>query len=224
MLRYGNRSLRRAFGLLLSVGGIIMDYEQVLRATYKGDFSTVPERLLVLDPGHETGWCMFINGRLTGYGQVMTIISDNTKGAKSGALVIDWKELEDLFNEQLPTHIVCENYRIYAHKLERHSFSQVETLRLIGGIDMMSHVGWMERETPGEGWDDKLWQGDPCELQVYHQPVPITYQMAVEAKGFITDDRLKKWDMWKTGMKHSRDAIRHGLYFLIITNRPKGDK
>jgi hypothetical protein len=32
---------------------------------------------------------------------------------------------------------------------------------------------------------------------------------------------LKKWDFWKPGMRHSRDAIRHGIYWLLITNRPK---
>lgn len=199
-----------------------MKYQDVLRKVYAGDFSTIPERLLCLDPGETTGYALFENGYLKTYGQTETVILSEEKGAKQGEKVIDWGALEELFCDQAPTYIVCENYRIYAHKLDRHSFSQVETLRLIGGIDMMCHNGWMERKTPGDGWDDELWEGDPCQLITYYQPVPIAYQMAVQAKGFITDERLKEWDFWKPGMRHSRDAIRHGLYFLIITNKPKG--
>ena len=101
----------------------------------------------------------------------------------------------DIFADVMPTHVICEDYRVYAHKLERHANSQVVTLRLIGGIDYV------------------------CRFMM---ELPLAYAMAVSAKGFITDDRLKDWGMWQPSMKHSRDAIRHGLYFLIVTNRPKG--
>lgn len=199
-----------------------MKYQELIRKVYSGDFSTIPERMLVLDPGETTGWALFEKGYLKSYGQEETVVLSKEKGAKQGDKTIDWCALESLFVMEEPTLVVCENYRIYAHKLERHSYSQVETLRLIGGIDMMCHNGWMQREVPGDGWDDKLWIGDPCEFQKYYQPVPIAYQMAVQAKGFVTDEKLKEWGFWLEGMRHSRDAIRHGIYYLVIINRQGG--
>jgi hypothetical protein len=194
-----------------------MKYQEVLRKVYAGDFSTVPERLLCLDPGETTGYALFEKGCLKAYGQIETVVLNGTKDAKQGEKVIDWYVLEELFCNYEPTYVVCENYRIYAHKLERHSFSQVETLRLIGGIDMLCHNGWIGRKICNKECEEVSY-----EFVKYYQPIPIAYQMAVQAKGFVTDERLKEWDFWKPGMRHSRDAIRHGLYFLIITNRPKG--
>jgi hypothetical protein len=43
--------------------------------------------------------------------------------------------------------------------------------------------------------------------------------MASQAKAFVTDQKLKEWGFWKEGMRHSRDAIRHGLYFLLFYKR-----
>ena len=107
--------------------------------------------------------------------------------------ILRWDNLFELFDLTKPTYVVCENYRIYQQKLARHSFSPVHTLRLIGGIDLCS-------------WNDRI---------------PIHYQMASQAKAFVTDDKLKEWGFWKEGMRHSRDAIRHGLYFLLFHNRGK---
>lgn len=41
-------------------------------------------------------------------------------------------------------------------------------------------------------------------------------QMAVTAKNFCTDDKLKQWGFWQAGQKHARDSIRHGCYFLLF--------
>lgn len=195
-----------------------MKYQEVLRRVYSGDFSRVPERLLCLDPGETTGWALFEKGYLKNYGQEETVTLDPSSTAKKGDKIIDWIALEDLFVRTRPTHVICENYRIYAHKLERHSFSDVQTLRLIGGIDQLCHTGWFNKEYPDSSHDCEI---DKVRVNEYYPPISINYQMAVQAKGFATDERLKEWDFWKEGMRHSRDAIRHGLYFLIITNRGK---
>lgn len=174
-------------------------YYEVLTKVYGGTDGVklaVPSVLLCIDPGETTGFAVFMNGVLCEYGQIETVSTD-AKGDKK----IQWGSLADLFIQFEPDVVVCENYRIYAHKLERHSFSQVETLRLIGGIDQLCNSPYLAESV-----------------------TPLYYAMAVQAKGFVTDDRLKEWDLWKSGMKHSRDAIRHGIYFLLITNRPKGGK
>jgi len=170
-----------------------MKYKEVLDNIYKGDPSRIPSRLLCLDPGETTGWAFFNQGELDQWGQIDTV------NIEKQAI---WNDLEDLIHNCGPTQVVCEDYRVYAHKLERHSNSQVVTLRLIGGIDLLCH------------------QNYHIETYPKHASIPLHYQMATMAKGFVTDDRLKAWDMWQSGMKHSRDAIRHGIYYLIITNRP----
>lgn len=139
-----------------------------------------PTRLLALDPGGETGWTLFTNGNIDKVGQ--------TPGYDHKTEVIDWESMETLLDSINPTHIVCENYKIYAHKLDQHTFSSVPTLRIIGMIDFWA-------------WKNK---------------VPIEYQMAQQAKGFCTDDKLKKWGLWQKGMRHSRDAIRHACYYLVF--------
>lgn len=179
-----------------------MNYTEILEHIYKGNEDLIPQRLLCLDPGATTGWCVFEKGKLSDWGQTVTITDHDTDPK------IDWQALMDLILEIMPTQIICEDYRIYAHKLERHSFSKVPTLRLIGGLELLCHIG-IETEALTE--ESKFWQ------------IPIAYQMAVQAKGFVTDARLKHFDMWKDGMRHSRDAIRHGLYYLIVTNKPNKD-
>lgn len=138
--------------------------------------------ILALDPGYTTGYCIFhITGgtpRLKDYGQITTIKDD----------IIQWSELSKFLGGHFFDIMVCENYRIYQQKLERHSFSPVLTLRLIGGLE---YYASMNR-------------------------VPIHYQMASQAKAFVTDEKLKHWEFYQEGMKHCRDAIRHAIYFMLF--------
>lgn len=99
-----------------------------------------------------------------------------------------WYNTFDLIKRTQPTLVVCEDYKVYHKKLEAHSFSPVLTLRLIGGIEFVCH----------------------------QLNIPIKYQMAATAKGFCTDEKLKRWGFWQTGLRHSRDAIRHGCYSLLF--------
>jgi hypothetical protein len=93
-----------------------------------------------------------------------------------------------------PDMMVVESYRIYQSKMAQHVHSDVPTLRLIGAIEMLAAM----------------------------QQVPIVWQSAAEAKGFITDEKLQAWGMWSEDSKHARDAIRHGLYYLIMRKEAKG--
>ena len=138
--------------------------------------------ILALDPGNTTGFCIFdiTDGvpRLKDYGQITTVKDD----------IIQWDSLTKFFDEHFFNIMVCENYRIYQQKLERHSFSPVLTLRLIGGIEYYASI---------------------------HE-VPIHYQMASQAKAFVTDEKLRHWEFYQEGMKHCRDAIRHAIYFMLF--------
>jgi hypothetical protein len=135
-----------------------------------------PARLLCLDPGHTTGWSVFEDGKLTATGEAATMAEG-------------WSCIDRLFTDINPTAVIYENYRVYAHKLERHSNSEVYTLRLVGVIEYLCDVKY--------------------KISQYNQ-------MAHQAKGFVTDDKLKSWGFYQTGQKHARDSIRHGCYFLLF--------
>ena len=137
-----------------------------------------PLRLLCFDPGETTGWAYFVGGKLEGQGQVPT---------KEDFA----RNIEDLFVTLAPAYVVCEDYRVYAHRLQQHTYSDLMTPRVLGFI-----------------------QG-ACQLRA----VPCSLQMAAVAKGFVTDDKLKAWNLYQRGMRHANDAIRHGIFYLLFNHK-----
>lgn len=103
--------------------------------------------------------------------------------------VDNWLVIGRLFANIGPTMVIYENYRVYEHKLQRHANSEVFTLRLVGVIEYLCDV-----------------------IHV----IPRYNQMAHQAKGFVTDDKLKAWNFYQPAKRHGRDAIRHGCYFLLF--------
>lgn len=161
---------------------------ELIAAKYKGREELIPKRMLCLDPGNDTGWSYFENGNLVRWGQLDT--AEDKGGVNGSSTLLFWKPLQNLFFDCAPTVVVCENYRVYSHKLERHTFSEIPTLRLIGGIDFLA----------------------------FSLKTQVFYQMATAHKGFVTDDKLKYWGLWKEGQRHSRDSIRAGVYYLLVSN------
>lgn len=100
--------------------------------------------------------------------------------------------LIECFSEYNPEVVVIEAYRIYKWRAKQHANSEVYTARLIGALEMMC----IERHTP------------------YRK------QAANVAKNFCTDAKLHEWDVYYTGQKHARDAIRHGCYYIMFHDRP----
>ena len=96
--------------------------------------------------------------------------------------------LSQLLMEVPLTEVVAEDYRVYKWKSKHHEWSELHTPRLIGVIECL------------------CWQN---ELPLFKQPAHI-------AKNFANDEKLKAWGFWKPGMRHARDAIRHGIYFSLF--------
>jgi hypothetical protein len=134
--------------------------------------SALPALLLAVDPGETTGWCVFEYGRLTQAGQCPG----------------DPVHLDGLITRLNPDIIVCEEYRIYGWKAKRHAWSDVPTLRLIGGIQMI------------------------CT----QRNIPMVLQGAQQAKGFSKDDKLRAWGLYQVGKRHANDSIRHATYYLLF--------
>ncbi len=154
-----------------------LSYEEIFKRI-RGN-KKVPHKLLCFDPGKTTGWCVFVDGQLDHWGQLPECYDDNN---------IDVQSMIDLFEEEQPDFILYEDYKVYSHKLDRHTFNPVFTVRLIGAIET-----WAQMNN-----------------------IPTHKQMASTAKTFATDKKLREWGFWERGMRHARDAIRHGCYFLLF--------
>lgn len=155
-----------------------MKYDVLLASITKKGVS-IPGTLLAFDPGEVTGCCVFKDGKPVEFRQLPTV---NKKTRD-----YEWSIIEEFIDEIKPDAVIIENYRIYAHKLEQHSSSDVPTLQLIGAIKYM----------------------------LFKRNIPYKLQMAQQAKGFVTDAKLKEWGMWDIGHKHARDACRHCVYYLV---------
>lgn len=97
-----------------------------------------------------------------------------------------------LFDREF-NHAVIEGYRIYKSKAVAHTWNPLYTPKLIGYIEAV------------------------CD----YYKVPRTIQMA-SSKQFCSDDKLKQWGYYQNAKsRHSRDAIRHGCYWLLFHERSK---
>lgn len=156
------------------------DFKTLLACTRKLEPSWVPPtRLLAIDPGETIGWALFIEGELDSCGHL-----EPTPEYR-------YSTIRDLIDTERPTKVVCEDYRVYGHKLEAHTWSDLVTPKLIGAIAMY------------------------CDYRM----IPIHYQMASTAKGFFSTQKLKDLGMWREAQKHAMDAVRHGGYYLLFNNR-----
>lgn len=85
-------------------------------------------------------------------------------------------------------HIVYEEYRIRGNKAQQHIGSEVVTIQHIGAIKVVA---------------DQL-------------GIPTTKQGAGLAKGFATDEHLRRWGLFQRGKRHANDSIRHGVYWHLF--------
>jgi hypothetical protein len=46
--------------------------------------------------------------------------------------------------------------------------------------------------------------------------VATFHQTAAQAKGLVSDTKIKKLDLWYPGWQHAMDAFRHLLYFIVV--------
>jgi hypothetical protein len=84
--------------------------------------------------------------------------------------------------------VVVENYQVYKWRMKEHVGDTLHTPRLIGCIETL------------------------CALN----SIRPTKQLAQNAKRFVTDEKLKAWDMYVKGRPHARDAIRHGIFYILF--------
>lgn len=141
--------------------------------------------VIAFDPGETTGWAWFHDYQLVDCGQFQT---GNVYGAYTAFLSL----FESIHHQgfDLDTgnvRCVIEDYRIYRHKLEDHTFSSVYTIKVVG----------------------------MAELVCVQNNIPYKLTLAQHAKKFSTDKKLEAWNYWQTGQRHARDAIRHATFYIM---------
>lgn len=90
--------------------------------------------------------------------------------------------------------VVFEKFLLYAHKAKTLIGSEFITPQIIGMIKYMCKL------------HSKPWFGETAQ----------------HVKGYCTDEKLKRANIYITKSKHSRDSIRHGLYHINFNARKEG--
>jgi hypothetical protein len=181
--------------------------------------------IIAIDPGLTTGWAVFEDYELIGCGQLPTgtvkqayiaaqqVISGsvgwrNQLRGKNSARApgpstpmcsplrqvqtdsrLTYPDYTLLPEEESPDtpKVVIEDYRVYSWKSDDHKLSDVFTVKVLGIFELVASF-----------------YGYPKQLNLAHL-----------AKKFCTDQKLQDWGFWMPAMKHARDAIRHGAYYII---------
>jgi len=187
-------------------------FDEFLRKVHKSKprpGGTFGGTLLALDPGETTGWSIWssfsisqadnlYNYNMESCGQLDTW---NKETSSIDHCVKNFPSLIEAAFPSLgrtylgkpePEEVVMESYRVYEWKADSHSWSDVPTLRIIGSM----------------------------ETRLIDLGIPYTFQTAQVAKNFVTDTLLKQWGFYERGQRHSRDSMRHALYYLLFGKSP----
>lgn len=157
-----------------------------------------PFRLLSFDPGGTTG---FATARWEGGFNIppdLSYLNIETQqiGPKDHHAAL-YTMLLNYFNEYvltgIPLEITCESFEFRQHMNKDSAKTKVELIskEYIGVIKLF------------------------CET--YH--VPLLFNNASTAKTFISDDKIKKLNLWQPGQAHANDALRHLLRYLVVQKK-----
>jgi len=146
-----------------------------------GEPHMLQRTIIGIDPGETTGFAYYIP-ELDKF--TLTMMQIPTKDRNEGAdLIEDQIKLAKHLGPSVTQRpiIVCEDYRVYGHKTDQHAWAGLHTPKLIGHIERIA----------------------------YKLGIPMVFPMAIEAKSWADDPKLKQWDLYEPGMRHARDACRH---------------
>lgn len=156
------------------------------KASNRPPSERLPAVILGFDPGETTGLCICTLPKIPP--RIFHVSQLNTS-------IIEWgvDRYSELISEYADKHnndvvVVAESYRIYSWRVKQHTWSSLLTPRLVGCIETL------------------------CRLR----KIPLVLQSAQTGKAFVTDERLKQWDLYKPGMPHANDATRHVCTLLLF--------
>jgi hypothetical protein len=134
----------------------------------------------------------FDPGETTGWA-VFHRTTENTELIDAGQattwpLKVGVENFNTLFQQFSPNIIVYESYHIYSWKANQHKNSEVATIQVVGCLQTLA----------------------------IQNVLPYTAQTAQIGKTFVNDAKLEDWGLWIPGLRHARDAIRHGCYYILF--------
>ena len=193
--------------------------------TWKGAESSLWKglSLFVLDPGETTGWSWCCVGRkeLAQLGAVEAVKAASRH--RSGAMGSDRR----FMSGQVPLEGYASRVRseleaahdLYVQSVVCGNMASRTSGGVVQGITDVVLEDFILRERTQKR--DLL---SPVRLTAMVQAMVFsnddyeasihTLQSASNAKSTVTDDRLKRWDLWVPGQQHARDAIRHMILLL----------
>lgn len=160
-------------------------------------------KIIALDPGGTTGWATWedsILGSSESYGE-----GRNVKVPYGDTDITGWfsygqlgpnehhLELETLLGLEHSEHdytVVCESFQYRSGIVAQYRPNLV--------LDSVEYIGVVKYFVQDRGLAGRLYM-----------------QTASAAKDFITDDKLKRLNLWIKGQQHARDALRHLCFWLI---------
>lgn len=135
-----------------------------------------------------TGWAVFVDGELRNFGDVAASDYHSPE--------MYWSEVGKLIEiRPKPDLVVCESFKLFAHKSKQQAWSEMETPQLIGYLRM---VCWTNAVP--------LYFQDPKDKVRVADPI-LEHMGVIEKRGQMYYCMGRKTNL------HMRDAIRHGVFF-----------
>lgn len=147
-----------------------------------------------------TGWGVFENGELKDFGHIESSGSDCAEAYWASVIYLATQKI-------CPKLIVCESYKLFAHKAKQQSGSTLDTPQLIGALRMECYRF-----------------GIPIIFQDPKDKVRVTDEILVHM-GVLEQSAGGRYKaLGRQTVIHSRDAIRHGVYFHRYNKEYKNAK
>lgn len=174
--------------------------------------------IIAIDPGVDTGLACMAFSLGDGVEDYTIVEAEEVKSGELGEMmaaaeIASWVAgwMIRSARVMVPVELVSEDFVLRGKQKDRSLLAPVRMLGLI--LSELSHQhgtrAHMDRSAGAGKYGVKSFRVDYG--GEFTEVCPFTVQQASEAKGSITDDRLKDWGLWVRGKRHGRDAIRHAV-------------
>lgn len=119
-------------------------------------------------------------------GYAIAVHDDNTLYLASAQAILTHTELYKLLLYVFADHVVCEDFEFRQGARDN---LELFSVQLIGVVNL-----WMQGEMIGK----------------------LYMQKAAEGKGYYSDEALKKLEIYKRGVPHGMDALRHFMHWFTF--------
>lgn len=156
--------------------------------------------VMAIDPGTTTG---AVAGLFHAAADIPTCIAngdweawevDGSPAEQAWQIMDEFRDLQAEWNiagVAMPDiHLVCESFALRLKKAHGAGSDQrmMDPIRVITALETLALRPWQDG---------------------YRRWIKLEYQLPSEAKGYVTNERMRRWNAWVVGSEHKRDATRH---------------